>query len=64
MYNCYSFGNVKKRTKTQTKGRLMTDNTLKDTITLCSTCGEEMMYLPQGVFFCIKCAIVRKWIWL
>ncbi len=41
----------------------MTD-TLKDTITLCSTCGELMMYLPQGVFFCIHCARVRKWIWL
>ncbi len=44
----------------------MTDNVTlcKDTITPCSTCGEEMMYLPQGIFFCIKCARVRKWIWL
>ncbi len=31
---------------------------------LCSTCGYEMVYLPAGVFFCPKCARIRKWVWL
>lgn len=32
--------------------------------TLCNTCGYEMVYLPAGVFFCPKCARIRKWVWL
>ncbi len=32
--------------------------------TLCSSCGYEMVYLPAGLFFCPKCARIRKWVWL
>jgi len=31
--------------------------------TCCSSCGYEMVYCFD-IFFCPKCARVRKWVWL